>query len=90
MNLNASIYVPFVYITTTRLCQVANCDWIKDRNLIKIKQCHKECMTYNFILENPTIPSQLIMKGNTQYYVNSELSNLPKAVNRIVDQSLMM
>lgn len=85
-KLKASLYLPFVYTTTTRLCMTANCDWIAGRNEMKIDNCNKECLKYTFLLKNPTIPKEMILKGNTQFFINEKLpENLEKInVDRIV------
>lgn len=69
----ASIYLPYVYISTTYFCPTAGCDQRK-KSLLKIKPCNKECQRYIFKLRHKTMPKVIFLKGNTQFYKNSKLS----------------
>ncbi|MFA5114470.1 MAG: hypothetical protein WC469_00185 [Candidatus Omnitrophota bacterium] len=85
-KISASVYVPFVYITTTFYCPSAGCE---DNNTasLKLKPCHKECQKYIFKLRHPAMPKVIYLKGNTQFYKNRYLSiNMLKraGVNRVV------
>ncbi|MFC1690583.1 class I SAM-dependent methyltransferase [Nanoarchaeota archaeon] len=85
-GLKSSLHLPYVYTTTTRLCLSANCDKLSKRKHITVDDCRADCMNYSFVLDNITIPHRLILKGNTQYYINEKLpKNLDKLnVDRIV------
>lgn len=84
----ASLYVPYGYITTTRLCS-ANLFRKAKRFSCSISHCVKECRIYTLRLRNKYLPL-LYKKGNTIFFKNptmlmqSEL--LEKGINRIVYQ----
>ncbi|MDD5097224.1 MAG: hypothetical protein PHU59_01890 [Candidatus Omnitrophica bacterium] len=87
-KISASVYTPYIYITTTFFCPTAGCDQ-KKKSWLKIKPCRKQCQRYIFKLRNLTMPKVIYLKGNTQFYKNNKLSlkeliNL--GVNRIVYQ----
>ena len=87
-KISASIYLPYVYITTTFYCPTAGCDQ-KKKSLLKIKPCKMQCQRYVFKLRHRTMPKVIYLKGNTQFYKNTRLTmrELEKAgVNRIVYQ----
>ncbi|MFC1631817.1 hypothetical protein ACFL1I_07530 [Candidatus Omnitrophota bacterium] len=70
-RLSASIYLPYVYISTTFFCPTAGCDQEKER-LIKIKPCQKQCRRYLFKLRHKTMPKVIYLGGNTQFYKNTK------------------
>ena len=85
-KISASVYLPYVYITTTFFCPTAGCDQERT-SVLKIKPCKKECQRYVFKLRHKTMPKVILLKGNTQFYKNSKLSiNELKmsGINRIV------
>ena len=87
-KISASVYLPYVYITTTFFCPTAGCDQRK-KSLLKIKSCKRQCQRYIFKLRHRTMPKVIYLKGNTQFYKNirlpmRELKNL--GVDRIVYQ----
>ena len=69
-SLKASLYVPFAYVATTRLCLANSCDIPGREELIGIFPCRKECQRYTFLLKNPIMPVALIRKGNTIFFSN--------------------
>lgn len=78
-KLNLSLYYPYVYISTTRLCMLNDIENLA-RNKLKISNCKKECQKY--LLENNKFPMKLFLKGNTQFYYNEELPK--KGYDRLV------
>jgi len=78
-----SMYYPFVYITTSRKCIVSNVD---SKNKIKLEKCNFECKNYTFSANLEQYNSKIILKGNSQFYVNKNMpSSLSKwKVNRLV------
>jgi len=68
----ASIYLPYVYISTTFFCPTAGCDQ-KKKSLLKIKSCKRQCQKYVFKLRHKTMPKIIYLKGNTQFYKNTRL-----------------
>ncbi|MFH1775826.1 MAG: hypothetical protein ABH839_04160 [Chloroflexota bacterium] len=72
-GLKASLYWPYAYVTTTRLC-LANCgEEPESREKIGIFPCERECRKYTFYLENEAMPVPLIRKGNTIFFENEAL-----------------
>lgn len=87
-KISASVYTPYVYITTTFFCPTAGCDQ-KKKSMLKIKSCKRQCQKYIFKLKHTTMPKVIYLKGNTQFYKNAglprgELKN--QEVDRIVYQ----
>jgi hypothetical protein len=84
-GISASLYVPYAYITTTRLCLAAG-DVSGHEEEVGLFSCHKECQDYTFQLTHPVMPLPLIRKGNTVFFKNENLpENLTeKNINRIV------
>lgn len=68
-DISASVYLPYVYITTTFFCLTAGCDQ-KKRSLLKRKPCKRQCQKYVFKLRHRTLPKVIYLKGNTQFYKN--------------------
>ncbi len=69
-KISASIYLPYVYISTTFFCPTAGCDE-KEGSLLKIKPCKRQCQRYIFKLRHRTMPKVIYLKGNTQFYKNA-------------------
>ena len=72
-KISASVYTPYIYITTTFFCPTAGCDE-KKKSLLKIKPCQRQCQKYLFRLRHRTMPKVIFLKGNTLVYKNSRLS----------------
>jgi len=72
-NLSASLYLPFAYVTTTRLCLVSSCDIPEREELIGVFPCQRECQKYTFYLRSEIMPVILIRKGNTIFFENRAL-----------------
>lgn len=85
-SMEASLYVPFAYITTTRICLSNSCDKIDLKERVGIFPCEKECKKYTFIMDSEIMPVTLIRKGNTIFFRNDSLpENLEEiGVTRIV------
>jgi len=69
----ASVYLPYVYISTTFFCLSAGCAR-KKKSLLKIKPCQRECQRYIFKLRHRTMPKVIFLKGNTQFYKSAKVS----------------
>jgi hypothetical protein len=86
-GISMSLHVPFVYVTTTRICLVANCDVPEKKGFIGVFPCNRECRKYTFYLENKVMTTPLIRKGNTLFYKNTtipdELTGC-EAIDRII------
>ena len=87
-NLSASLYLPFAYVTTTRLCLVSSCDIPEREELIGVFPCKRECQKYTFYLRNEIMPVILIRKGNTIFFENSALPDSieEQGITRIVTE----
>ncbi len=85
-EIDASLYKPYAYLTTTRLCLAASCNIHGKEDDIGIFSCNKECQDYVFNLNHSIMPVTLIRKGNTMFFKNDELpENLEENnIDRIV------
>lgn len=85
--LPASLYVPYVFVTTTRYCISAFCER-QDHFSRDIVACRKECRKYAFDLTNRNMPVRLMLKGNTQFFKNETLPDGLEAlhIDRIVHE----
>jgi hypothetical protein len=72
-KLGISLYIPFVYVTTTRFCLVANCDQPDKKGFIGVFPCNQECRRYTFYLDNAAMGMMLIRRGNTVFYKNTSI-----------------
>ena len=84
-GLRASLYFPFAYVTTTRFCITASSETGR-KFLRNMPPCNKECQKYIFSLRHRSMPTDLFLKGNTQFFENKHLpDNLNELnVDRIV------
>ncbi len=84
-SMPASLYYPYLYVTTTRLCLTNSCDR-RERPLREIFPCGRECQKFTFTLTHKDMPVELLLRGNTQFYVNDRLpDNLEElGVDRLV------
>jgi hypothetical protein len=84
-KIQASVYFPYVYISTTFFCLSSGCD-DKEISFLKIKRCAKQCQEYIFTLRHPSMPRLIYLKGNTQFYRNKRLPNAMEkmGINRTV------
>ena len=85
-GISGSLYIPYAYITTTRLCLATSCDVSGKEDEIGIFPCQRECQQYTFLLTHPVMPLPLIRKGNTMFFKNEKLPEnmTEKNINRIV------
>lgn len=72
-GINASLYVPYAYVTTTRYCAAISCDTPDQEEEIGIRPCRRECREYSCALSHPVMPVSLISKGNTKFLRNDEI-----------------
>lgn len=79
-SLKSSLYFPFAYVTTTRFCLAAYLQK-KEGYFRSISECNKECQKYTFKLNHNTMPVDLILKGNTQFFRNVHLPENPEQLN---------
>jgi len=76
-EIKRSLYLPYLFISTTRFCLTANCD--KEDKGVGVMSCQMECEKYTFNLTNPVMKTPLIRKGNTVFVVNE---NIPDVVSK--------
>lgn len=74
----ASIYFPYLYVTTTRMCLVNQCD-SRTESMRAIFPCKQECRRMDFEISHSEIPTPVILAGNTQFIKNE---NLPQDLEK--------
>lgn len=72
-SLKGSLYIPFAYITTTRICLFGLRKDNADRISRVIAPCNKKCREGVFMLRHKKMPADLLLKGNTQFFKNEQL-----------------
>jgi hypothetical protein len=95
LETNASVYVPYGYITTGRICMMGSLHQpIKTKFRVNGK-CEKECQLFSSFLYSPCLSKEqkLIGRGNTVFFINEihQLNEVIKnhqqlGVNRLVFQ----
>lgn len=89
-GISVSAYTPYAYISTTMFCQTIGCER-KHKPFLRVRPCAKECRRYTFRLRHKSMPEDIILKGNTQFYKNGlgSIRKLEQAgIDRIVYQQL--
>lgn len=84
--IHLSLYIPFVYVTTTRFCLSASCDIPEMKGMVGIFPCKKECQNYTFTLDNPVMDTTLIRKGNTIFYRNTRIPQSEELREKKIDR----
>ena len=85
-KISASVYFPYVYISTTFFCPSAGCD-AERKSFLKNKPCSRQCHRYIFTLRNRSFHKVIFLKGNMHFYKNYKISYKALAkigVNRVV------
>ena len=72
-EISISLYIPYAYVTVTRLCLAISCETHGKEDIVGIFPCKKECQKYTFHLVNPVMPVPLIRKGNTIFFKNDKI-----------------
>ncbi len=87
-GITASLYVPFGYIATTRLCLAASCDRHGMEDEVGIFPCRKECRTYTFELDQLGTDVPQLRKGNTVFFRNEQLPDglAERGIDRLVTE----
>jgi len=85
-ELHLSLHIPFVYVSTTRFCLVANCDKPDKKGFIGVFPCGRECRTYTFYLDNAAMTTLLIRRGNTLFFKNTAVPDELKVphIDRVI------
>ncbi len=68
-----SLYVPYVFVSTTRYCLSAGCDDPGRMDYVGVQDCSRECRDYVFQLDNPVMRVPLLRRGNAVFYVNDRM-----------------
>ena len=68
-----SLYVPYVFVSTTRFCLAAGCDDPACVDYVGVGPCERQCREYVFQLDNPVMCVPLLRRGNVMFYVNGRL-----------------
>jgi len=85
--LKYSIYLPYVYISTSRKCLLSLIEKDTPLNPLKIAACNYECQKYILKADMDCAADKILFKGNAQYYYNDKLSSpLPSSIDRVVYQ----
>ncbi len=85
-GIRGSLYLPYGYIATTRLCLAASCDEHGMEDEIGILPCRRECQDYSFELRQHGSPAVQLRRGNTIFFENPRLPEdlEQKGIDRIV------
>ena len=83
-EIKKTLYLPFAYITTTRLCLTALCDRPDKMKEVGITPCGHECQRYTFYLKNPIMITNLIRRGNTIFFCNEDIPDNLRMFDRVV------
>ena len=85
----ASLYYPYVYVTTTRYCLIGLAFHEGSFKRKVSFKCNRECQKYTFSLRNPKMPAKIYLKGNTQFIYSPNLPANLRALNidRVVYQT---
>lgn len=75
-RIKASIYLPYGYITTTRMCGKLN---------LTYAACKSECKRYYFALTNKSLPVPIYAIGNTVFF-KSKLSEPQRLIRSGIDR----
>ncbi|HVN70902.1 MAG TPA: hypothetical protein VMU10_02670 [Desulfomonilia bacterium] len=76
-GMSLSLYMPYAYVTTTRLCLACRSEDPDWEDKIALVPCSRECRMYTFKLTHPVLSVPLIRKGNTMFFKNE---TMPKGI----------
>ena len=72
-EMSFSVYVPYVYVTTTRMCRMQDENIYNTTNELKPRvKCDRKCEKYMLELKNQDIGESILVRGNTQFYYSKE------------------
>lgn len=72
-EISKSLYIPYVFISTTRFCLTAGCDDPESTDYVGVAACARQCRDYMFQLDNQVMRVPLLRKGNAMFYVNEHV-----------------
>jgi len=91
---SASLYYPFVFISATRFCLLANCGKLSASKKVGIFPCSRECEKFSFKLSNAAFPKPVLLSENALFFENKSIP--PKKdlacidIDRIITNKLLM
>jgi len=68
-----SLYIPYVFVSTTRFCLTAGCDDPERTDYVGVDTCSRQCRDYMFQLDSQVMRVPLLRKGNAMFYVNETI-----------------
>jgi hypothetical protein len=80
-QIRASIYYPYVKITTTRHCSFLN--------MINSNKCKKQCEKGNITLNKYRVAYNYVIRGNSVNYKNTNLPYNQELVNNCIDRIVL-
>ncbi len=80
-QIKASIYYPYVKVTTTRHCSFLN--------MINSNKCKKQCEKGNITLNKYRVSYNYVIKGNSVNYKNKILPNNKVLENNFIDRIVL-
>jgi hypothetical protein len=81
-GLETSIYFPFGYVTTGRVCWTSTFAIEKDRRFVPLDECSRPCEGTSMKLDHPDMKLPVFMNGNTVHYLH-----LPETLDSIVEEA---
>ena len=87
-DLSFSLYTPYAYLTTTRLCP-SNAINNRPAKALKIPfTCTKDCQDRHIVIRHVNMPYLLILKGNTIFYRQDSIDEAckDKRIDRLIFQ----
>lgn len=91
-DLSFSLYMPYAYLTTTRLCPSNICNQEKGAGLRIPLSCKRTCRSAECLrLYSAQMPVDLLLKGNTVFYESGKVNLLypNRQLDRIVFQPVI-
>jgi hypothetical protein len=79
-KLETSIYFPFGYVTTGRVCWTSTFSRDEDSRFVPLDRCHAPCNDIAMTLDHSTAKFPLFMNGATVHYLHT-----PEAVDLIAE-----
>jgi hypothetical protein len=88
VQLRYSLYYPYVFISTTRLCRSNGAATLDNYFPTKIHSCNKDCQNFSITLRDPKIGYEMYYQGNTYFGYNETLpkEDLLQEIDRLVYQ----
>lgn len=80
-KIKASVYYPYVKITTTRFCNYLN--------MLKNEKCVKHCEKLSIELNKYRVPYNYIIRGNTVNYKNTNIAEDKELIKNCIDRIVL-